>query len=83
MAGTVEEIGAGVDSWRVGDSVCALVSGGGYAEFCAAPAVQCLPAESRAEVRRPCGATVRYPGCRAHLFLNAPDASAVPDLLLV
>ena len=28
---------------RVGEEVCALVAGGGYAEFCAAPAVQCLP----------------------------------------
>ena len=30
--------------WTPGDAVCALVSGGGYAEFCAAPGVQCLPA---------------------------------------
>ena len=29
--------------WRVGDRVCALVAGGGYAEYCAAPAPQCLP----------------------------------------
>ena len=29
--------------WRVGDEVCALVAGGGYAEYCAAPAPQCLP----------------------------------------
>ena len=29
--------------WRVGDEVCALVSGGGYAEQCAVPGVQCLP----------------------------------------
>jgi putative PIG3 family NAD(P)H quinone oxidoreductase len=29
--------------WRVGDEVCALVAGGGYAERCAAPGVQCLP----------------------------------------
>jgi NADPH2:quinone reductase len=28
--------------WKVGDEVCALVSGGGYAELCAAPGVQCL-----------------------------------------
>src|SRR6476646_3938675 len=34
---------AGVKAWRVGDQVCALVSGGGYAEYCAAPAPQCLP----------------------------------------
>jgi putative PIG3 family NAD(P)H quinone oxidoreductase len=29
--------------WRVGDEVCALVAGGGYAEKCTAPGVQCLP----------------------------------------
>ena len=44
VAGTIAEIGPGsAGDWRVGDAVCALVSGGGYAEFCAAPAVQCLP----------------------------------------
>jgi putative PIG3 family NAD(P)H quinone oxidoreductase len=31
-----------VTPWRVGQSVCALVSGGGYAQYCIAPAVQCL-----------------------------------------
>jgi putative PIG3 family NAD(P)H quinone oxidoreductase len=36
-------IGAGVERWRVGDAVCALVAGGGYAEYCTAPAGQCLP----------------------------------------
>jgi NADPH:quinone reductase len=35
---------ASLDSgWREGDHVCALVPGGGYAEFCLAPGVQCLP----------------------------------------
>jgi putative PIG3 family NAD(P)H quinone oxidoreductase len=39
IAGTVV---AG-DEARIGDKVCALVAGGGYAEYCAAPAAQCLP----------------------------------------
>lgn len=43
IAGTVEAIGDGATTLRVGDRVCALVAGGGYAEYCAAPAVQCLP----------------------------------------
>jgi putative PIG3 family NAD(P)H quinone oxidoreductase len=43
VAGTIEEVGAAVGGWRIGDRVCALVSGGGYAEYCAAPAPQCLP----------------------------------------
>ena len=43
VAGTVASVGAGVSSWSEGDAVCALVAGGGYAEYCAAPAPQCLP----------------------------------------
>jgi len=42
VAGTVAAVGAGVDGWRVGDAVCALVSGGGYAAMCVVPAPQCL-----------------------------------------
>jgi putative PIG3 family NAD(P)H quinone oxidoreductase len=42
VAGVVAAIGRGVTGWRVGDRVCALVAGGGYAEYCAAPAPQCL-----------------------------------------
>jgi NADPH:quinone reductase len=47
VAGTVAAIGAGVDGWRVGDRVCALLAGGGYATRCVAPAPQCLPIPDR------------------------------------
>ena len=47
IAGTVEGFGPRPDGapsrWKVGDAVCALVSGGGYAEYCAVPEPQCLP----------------------------------------
>ena len=43
VAGTIVALGSKVSEWRVGDEVCALVSGGGYAEYCPAPAGQCLP----------------------------------------
>jgi NADPH:quinone reductase len=43
VAGAIIALGRGVTDWTVGDRVCALVAGGGYAEFCVAPAVQCLP----------------------------------------
>jgi putative PIG3 family NAD(P)H quinone oxidoreductase len=43
VAGAIERLGDGVDAFAVGDAVCALVAGGGYAEYCAAPAAQCLP----------------------------------------
>ena len=42
VAGTIATAGAGVEGWRTGDAVCALVSGGGYATMCVAPAPQCL-----------------------------------------
>ncbi len=42
-AGTVAAIAEGVTGWAVGDAVCALTPGGSYAEYCAVPALQCLP----------------------------------------
>jgi len=42
-AGTVAALGAGVTGWTVGDAICALTPGGSYAEYCTAPAPQCLP----------------------------------------
>ena len=43
IAGTITAIGSDVSRWREGDRVCALVAGGGYAEYCVAPSSQCLP----------------------------------------
>jgi putative PIG3 family NAD(P)H quinone oxidoreductase len=47
VAGTIERVGPEVERWRPGDRVCALVAGGGYAEFCAVPEPQCLPIPTR------------------------------------
>jgi NADPH2:quinone reductase len=43
VAGEIVALGDGVAGWRIGDRVCALINSGGYAEYCAAPAAQCLP----------------------------------------
>ncbi|RAU22328.1 NAD(P)H-quinone oxidoreductase [Paramagnetospirillum kuznetsovii] len=43
VAGTIEALGDGVTSARIGDAVCALVPGGGYAEYCTVDARLCLP----------------------------------------
>ena len=43
VSGIVDAISPNVDGWNIGDKICALVAGGGYAEFCTAPASQCLP----------------------------------------
>lgn len=43
IAGTVAALGDGVSQFKIGDAVCALISGGGYAQYCTAPVPQCLP----------------------------------------
>jgi putative PIG3 family NAD(P)H quinone oxidoreductase len=43
VSGRVAALGEGVTSLRVGDTVCALLSGGGYAEYCVADEALCLP----------------------------------------
>lgn len=42
VAGTVVSLGEGVSDWHINDPVCALLTGGGYAQYCIAPAAQCL-----------------------------------------
>ena len=43
VSGTVEAVGAGTCCWKIGDKVCALLAGGGYAEYVAVPEGHCLP----------------------------------------
>ncbi len=50
IAGKIVAAGDGAGAWKVGDSVCALVAGGGYAEYCTAPAPQCLPVPGKLDL---------------------------------
>ena len=43
VSGRIVEIAPGITKWQIGDIVCALTSGGGYAEYCAVPEGNCLP----------------------------------------
>ncbi len=43
VAGIIEAIGPGAQCLAAGDAVCALANGGGYADYCLVPAVQCMP----------------------------------------
>ncbi|WP_019341468.1 NAD(P)H-quinone oxidoreductase [Stutzerimonas stutzeri] len=43
ISGEIVAVGRDVQEWKVGDQVCALTPGGGYAEYCVAPAEHCLP----------------------------------------
>ncbi len=47
VAGSIVAVGSQVQNWSVGDPVCALVTGGGYAEYCVASAALCLPIPQR------------------------------------
>jgi putative PIG3 family NAD(P)H quinone oxidoreductase len=44
IAGEVVACGEGAEKWKIGDRLCALTHGGGYAEYCVVPEVQALPA---------------------------------------
>ncbi|MCK5424809.1 MAG: NAD(P)H-quinone oxidoreductase [Emcibacter sp.] len=43
ISGEIIEMGKNVAGWNIGDKICGLVAGGGYAEYCTVPATQCLP----------------------------------------
>jgi putative PIG3 family NAD(P)H quinone oxidoreductase len=60
VAGVVAAVGPAVDRWRAGDRVMALVAGGGYAEYCAAPALQCLPIPRGLSVEEAAGMPETY-----------------------
>ena len=62
IAGTVVKLGEGVSEWQEGDTVCALVTGGGYAEYCPAPAPQALPV--------PLGVSMEHAGALPETFFT-------------
>lgn len=60
VSGEVVALGAGVARWQCGDQVCALVPGGGYAEYCSVPAVHCLPVPAGLGLREAAGVPENY-----------------------
>jgi putative PIG3 family NAD(P)H quinone oxidoreductase len=61
-AGEIVALGAGVSGWAIGDQVCALLPGGGYAEYVATPAAHCLPV--------PAGMGLREAACLPETFFT-------------
>ncbi len=61
-AGEITALGGGVSDWAVGDEVCALLPGGGYAEYVATPAAHCLPV--------PTGMGLREAACLPETFFT-------------
>ncbi len=60
IAGSVVALGEGVTQWKIGDRVCSLVAGGGYAEYCVAPASWCLPLPQGMDLREAAGIPENY-----------------------
>jgi NADPH2:quinone reductase len=60
VAGRIAALGEGVTSWRIGDEVCALTPGGGYAEYCTTPAGFCLPVPDGVSMRDAAGIPENY-----------------------
>jgi putative PIG3 family NAD(P)H quinone oxidoreductase len=61
-AGTVAAVGPGVTEWKIGDAVCALLPGGGYAEYAVTPAAHALPV--------PYGMGLREAACLPETFFT-------------
>ena len=62
------EVVVGAGRWQAGDKVCALVAGGGYAEFCTAPAAQCLPVPAGVDLVDAAGLPETYFTVWSNLF---------------
>jgi NADPH2:quinone reductase len=71
VAGEVAAVGVDVTALRVGDKVTALTNGGGYAEYCVAPATQCLPWPTGYEAIRAAALPETYFTVWANLFQHA------------
>ena len=69
VAGEVVALGAAVTAWRIGDRVCALANGGGYAEYCTAPATQALPWPAGYDALRAAALPENYFTVWANLFM--------------
>ena len=62
------EVVVGNGRWQAGDRVCALVAGGGYAQYCAAPVEQCLPIPAGISVTNAAGLPETYFTVWSNLF---------------
>ena len=78
ISGEVVALGEGVTNVSIGDTVCALTNGGGYAEYCVVPAEQCLPVPSGLTMEE---AAAVPDGCRTTPILRNDDDDAVLQLL--
>ncbi len=75
IAGEVVAIGANAARWKIGDRVCALTNGGGYAEYCAVDAQHCLPLPSGISLTDAAGVPETFFTVWSNVFIGARLAS--------
>jgi len=71
VAGDIVALGSEVKRWKTGDKVAALANGGGYAEFCAVDARQCLPVPKGIAVRDAGGLPETFFTVWSNVFMGA------------
>jgi len=71
IAGTVEAIGAEVRRWKVGDRVCALANGGGYAQYCTVLEDHCLPVPEGLGLKEAASLPEAYFTVWSNIFMTA------------
>ncbi|MCX7055277.1 MAG: NAD(P)H-quinone oxidoreductase, partial [Proteobacteria bacterium] len=70
VAGEVVALGSEAQGYAIGERVCALANGGGYAEYCAAPVTQCLPWPKGYDAIRAAALPETYFTVWANLFMH-------------
>jgi putative PIG3 family NAD(P)H quinone oxidoreductase len=80
-SGRITRVGPGVSGWRAGDSVCALMAGGGYAELVAVPAGQLLPIPAGVSLAD--AAALPEVACTVHASVFGQAALVPGEILLV
>lgn len=71
ISGEVAAVGEGVARWRIGDRVCALTNGGGYAEYCAVLADHCLPVPDGLDLRQAASLPETFFTVWSNIFMTA------------
>ena len=70
ISGTVVAVGSEVTAWVLGDQVCGLTDGGGYAEFCVVDAAHCLPVPEGVSLQDAAGLPETFITVWSNLFLE-------------
>ena len=73
VSGTISAIGTGVKNLTVGDEVCALTNGGGYAEYVAVNSAHCLPIPGNIALQDAAGLPETYFTVWSNLFYDQPN----------